>query len=89
MNTAVYNAENLPEYLLADSILTNPDQLYLIRCHAPRFIAPIEEHADHSTISDIEWIDPPADDVLESARIMREAGEFVAAEFEAQEMGDE
>lgn len=89
MTTAIYNAENLPEYLLADSILTNPDQLYLVRCHAPRFIAPIDEHGDHSTITDIEWIDPPPDDVMASARLMREAGDFVSGEFEAQELEGE
>ena len=82
MTTSIYNASNLPEYILGGSIEYNPDQLFVIRCHAPRFVGRIDEHDDGSlSMTAIEWIDPPPQEVKECARLMREAGDWIAQEL--------
>lgn len=89
MTTAIYNAANLPEYLLGDNLHTNPDQLYLVRLHAPRFVGRIDDHDDGSmSMTAIEWIDPCPTDPQECAALMRQAGDWIAEEYALQKLDD-
>lgn len=88
--SGIYNSNNLPEYLVGDNLAEDPDQLYLIRCHAPRFIGKIEDRILGDVICQemrkIEWIDPPPSGPQDCARLMREAGDWLADEMARQEI---
>lgn len=82
-NIAKYDERNLPEYLLGENVRECGDQLFVIRCHAPRFIGFVDKSNDGTMeVTRVEMIDPL--DPSETPRLMREMGDWIAAELEAQ-----
>lgn len=82
-NIAKYDERNLPEYLLGENVQECNEQLFVIRCHAPRFIGFVDEPLDGTLkVTRFEMIDPF--DSQETPRLMREMGDWIAAELAAQ-----
>jgi hypothetical protein len=82
-NIAKYDERNLPEYLLGENVQKCSEQLFVIRCHAPRFIGLVDELPDGTLeVTRFEMIDPF--DPQETPRLMREMGDWIAAELAAQ-----
>jgi len=73
--------DKLPKFLIADSA---DDRVFVVHLHWPRFVAEVIEEGVMGALSmEPLWIDPPDGlDAPEGARLMREAGDFYAAEIE-------
>jgi hypothetical protein len=73
--------DKLPKFLIGDS---DDDRVFVIHLHYPRFVAEVVEQGVTGTVSmEPLWIDKPDDlSASEGARLMREAGDFYAAEIE-------
>ncbi len=82
-NIAKYDERNLPEYLLGENVQEAGEQMFVVRCHAPRFIGFVDERDDGSLeVTRFEQIDPL--DPMTTARLMREMGDWLHNELEAQ-----
>jgi hypothetical protein len=80
---AKYDQRNLPEYILGENVQTCGNQLFVVRCHAPRFIGMVDKQPDGTmTVTRFEQIDPL--DLNEVPRRMREMGDWISDELEAQ-----
>lgn len=88
MSANIYNAAELPRWLIANTDaadLNYADNDFIIHCHAPRFI--MRMAGDGSKSEDVQFIDP-IEDPMKIAGLMREAGDFYAAEIQSLEEGD-
>jgi hypothetical protein len=73
---AVDDWDRLPKFLMADD---GGDRMFVVHCHQPRFIMEFDDAGEGTPL----WIDAPTGlDVAAAARLMREAGDFYAAEIE-------
>ncbi len=65
------------EWLIAENI--DGSRQYIIHTLTPRFIGEILDTANGGNeVKELEWIDPPPQDVSEAARLMRQTGDAIA-----------
>jgi hypothetical protein len=74
----------LPKFLLADNSQETPDTIFVVHTEEPKFIVE-SDIEDFWSNQEIHWLSEIPDSEEEINQLLKEAEEYLEAEFESQE----